>query len=74
MIDYLTSRYATDAQVRRWVDNINIYVVPSVNPDGGMYVPDGQPLAQEPPPRPPGRQQPELPGGLESATGRARRR
>jgi hypothetical protein len=38
MIDYLTSRYATDAQVRRWVDNINIYVVPSVNPDGGMYV------------------------------------
>jgi hypothetical protein len=38
MIDYLTSRYATDAQVQRWVDNINIYVVPSVNPDGGMYV------------------------------------
>ena len=38
MIDYLTSRYATDAQVRRWIDNINIYVVSSVNPDGGMYV------------------------------------
>jgi len=37
MIDYLTSRYATDAAVRRWVDSINIYVVPSVNPDGGMY-------------------------------------
>jgi hypothetical protein len=38
VIDYLTSRYATDAQVRRWVDNINIYVVGSVNPDGAMYV------------------------------------
>jgi len=38
MIDYLTSRYATDIQVQRWLDNINIYVVPSVNPDGAMYV------------------------------------
>ncbi len=38
MIDYLTSRYATDDQVRRWVDNINIWVVGSVNPDGGLYV------------------------------------
>jgi len=37
MIDYLTSRYATDAAVQRWVDNVNIYVVPSVNPDGAMY-------------------------------------
>ena len=37
-IDYLTSQYATDAQVKRWVDNINIYVVGSVNPDGAMYV------------------------------------
>lgn len=38
MIDYLTSRYATDPQVKRWVDNVNIYVVGSVNPEGGMYV------------------------------------
>jgi hypothetical protein len=38
MIDYLTSRYAIDSQAQRWVDNVNIYVVPSVNPDGGMYV------------------------------------
>lgn len=38
MMQYLTSRYATDPQVMRWVDNINIYVVPSVNPDGAMYV------------------------------------
>ena len=37
-IDYLTSRYATDPEVRRWVDNINIYIVGSVNPDGAMYV------------------------------------
>ena len=26
-IEYLTNRYATDAQVRRWVDNIDIWVV-----------------------------------------------
>ncbi|HEX5042862.1 MAG TPA: M14 family zinc carboxypeptidase [Candidatus Polarisedimenticolaceae bacterium] len=38
MIDYLTSRYATDPQVQRWLDSINIYVVGSVNPDGAMYV------------------------------------
>jgi hypothetical protein len=38
LIDYLTSQYAADARVRRWVDNINIYVVGSVNPDGAMYV------------------------------------
>jgi hypothetical protein len=37
-IDILTSQYATDAQVRRWVDSINIYVVGSVNPDGAMHV------------------------------------
>ncbi|HET9298782.1 MAG TPA: M14 family zinc carboxypeptidase, partial [Candidatus Polarisedimenticolaceae bacterium] len=38
MIDYLTSRYATDPLVARWLDSINIYVVGSVNPDGAMYV------------------------------------
>lgn len=38
MIDYLTSRYATDAEVQRWVDNIRIIIVPSVNPDGSLYV------------------------------------
>ena len=38
VMDYLTSRYATDATVQRWVDNINIYIVGSVNPDGAMYV------------------------------------
>jgi carboxypeptidase T len=37
-IEYLTSRYGTDADVTRWLNNINVYVVPSVNPDGGMYV------------------------------------
>ncbi|MBP7147324.1 MAG: immune inhibitor A [Acidobacteria bacterium] len=35
---YLTSRYATDPQVQRWLDNINIYIVPTSNPDGAMYV------------------------------------
>lgn len=38
MIDYLTSRYATDAQVQHWVNNIEIWIVTSVNPDGAMYV------------------------------------
>jgi len=38
MIDYLTSRYATDPQVQRWVDGIHIIIVPSVNPDGSLYV------------------------------------
>lgn len=38
MADYLTSRYATDDDVRRWVDNVTIWIVPSVNPDGAMYV------------------------------------
>jgi carboxypeptidase T len=38
MIDYLTSKYATDAQVQHWVDNIEIWIVTSVNPDGAMYV------------------------------------
>jgi hypothetical protein len=38
MMDYLTSRYAIDTEVQRWLENINVYIVPSVNPDGGMYV------------------------------------
>jgi hypothetical protein len=37
-IDYLTSRYATDTAVQRWVDSVNIWIVGSVNPDGAMYV------------------------------------
>ncbi len=38
MIDYITSRYATDTAVQRWVDSVNIWIVGSVNPDGAMYV------------------------------------
>ncbi len=38
MIDYLTSRYDTDPKVKEWVDNIVIWVVPCVNPDGAAYV------------------------------------
>ncbi len=38
MIQYLTNRYATDAEVRRWVDEINIWVVPVVNPEGTNHV------------------------------------
>jgi carboxypeptidase T len=38
MIDYLTSRYATDSQVQNWLNNVNVYVIPEVNPDGIAYV------------------------------------
>lgn len=38
MIQYLTQNYGTDPQVTNWVDNINIIVVPMVNPDGISYV------------------------------------
>jgi len=38
MMDTLTSSYASDPEVQRWVDNINIWIVPSVNPDGAMHV------------------------------------
>jgi hypothetical protein len=38
MIDYLTSNYGTDPDVTNWVDNINIIVIPMVNPDGINYV------------------------------------
>ena len=37
-IDFLTSNYAGSSQVRNWVDNIEIWVVPIVNPDGASYV------------------------------------
>ncbi|MBW1809155.1 MAG: proprotein convertase P-domain-containing protein [Deltaproteobacteria bacterium] len=37
-IEYLTSRYASDPQVQRWVDNMEIWIVPQVNPDGSAYV------------------------------------
>ena len=38
MMDYLTSRYATDTQVQTWVDSIEIWIVPIVDPDGAAYV------------------------------------
>ena len=38
MIQYLTQNYGTDPEVTNWVDNINIVVVPMVNPDGISYV------------------------------------
>jgi hypothetical protein len=38
MINYLTSRYATDSQVQTWVNSIEIWIIPIVNPDGAAYV------------------------------------
>jgi subtilisin-like proprotein convertase family protein len=37
-IEQLTSRYATDPEVRRWVDGLEIWIVPQLNPDGAAYV------------------------------------
>lgn len=38
MIEYLATRYGEDPEVTNWVDNINIIVIPMVNPDGINYV------------------------------------
>jgi hypothetical protein len=37
-IGYLTSRYGQDPQVTRWLDELVVWVVPSVNPDGAHHV------------------------------------
>jgi hypothetical protein len=36
-IEYLVTRYGTDPQVTRWVDGIEIWIVPIVNPDGAAF-------------------------------------
>ena len=36
-IVWLTERYKRDRQVRRWVDDMEIWFVPMVNPDGNMH-------------------------------------
>jgi hypothetical protein len=38
MIDQLTSKYRSDAGVTSWVDGVEIWVVPMVNPDGNNKV------------------------------------
>ncbi|NBX92968.1 MAG: hypothetical protein EB078_07065 [Proteobacteria bacterium] len=38
MIDYLTSHYQTDSQVKEWLDNYEVWVVPMLNPDGNHRV------------------------------------
>ena len=37
-IQYLVTNYGTDPQVTQWVDAIEIWIVPIVNPDGANYV------------------------------------
>lgn len=37
IIDYLTTNYGSDPQVTGWVDELEIWVVPMVNPDGNAY-------------------------------------
>jgi len=38
LIDYLLSNYGTDPQVTEWIDNIEIFIIPMLNPDGWNYV------------------------------------
>ncbi len=38
IIEYLTTRYATDPNVQRWVNGREIWIVPTVNPDGNYIV------------------------------------
>ncbi len=33
----LTKNYATDAETKDFVDNLDIFIVPSVNPDGSHH-------------------------------------
>ncbi len=37
-VEYLLKKYATDPQVKRWVDSNEIWVVPMLNPDGNNKV------------------------------------
>jgi hypothetical protein len=38
IVDYLLTNYASDPEVQYWVDNFEIWVRPSHNPDGVNYV------------------------------------
>lgn len=37
MIEYLLANYGIDPKTTRWMDEVEIWVVPSVNPDGAMF-------------------------------------
>ena len=37
-IGYITANYGSDPQVTRWVDEMEIWIVPVVNPDGAAYM------------------------------------
>lgn len=42
VVDYLTKGYEKDAEVRKWLDNHVVWVVPMVNPDGNHRVWNGK--------------------------------
>ena len=37
LIDYLLTNYNKDEKVKRWVDSIEIWIIPMLNPDGHTY-------------------------------------
>jgi hypothetical protein len=38
IVDYICRNYQSDQQIKKWVDNLEIWVVPVVNPDGYQIV------------------------------------
>jgi hypothetical protein len=38
LIEYLLSNYGSNPQVTEWVDNIEVFIIPMLNPDGWNYV------------------------------------
>jgi len=40
IMDHLLSGYSSDPQVKKWVDDAEIFIVPCLNPDGWRYVTD----------------------------------
>jgi MYXO-CTERM domain-containing protein len=42
-IEYLTDNYGIDNQVTRWVDEMEIWIVPVANPDGAFFVHQSNP-------------------------------
>lgn len=40
----LTSGYGTDANIKKWLSSVDVFLVPMVNPDGNSRVWSGQPM------------------------------
>jgi hypothetical protein len=43
IMEYLLSQYSTNPQVKQWIDNAEIFIIPCLNPDGWKYNVDSFP-------------------------------